>query len=276
MEEHDRCRCGVPEALRAAIARGWRGLTLTCMPSRGPVTLVAAVPEARIAALAEGGLMVGLPGRHPCGHPAGRRIRLGLAADPETALTLDLAFADARTLAERLGRDGALRLLWTRAEDGGAARADLVTLGPVIADRLREDAAHHGEWTVADPHPAGFSRLRWWRESMRASRPRLARGDLAGAEVVIVAPARGDAPDGPPAGADLELAFPSGPPLPEAPAAIGLRFDDDEQRGLAAALAGQERVAILLLDTGGAWLAQVELELGPPSRELIGEAARRR
>ena len=34
------------------------------------------------------------------------------------------------------------------------------------------------------------SRLRWWRESMRSPRPRLARGDLMGAPVVVVAPAR--------------------------------------------------------------------------------------
>jgi hypothetical protein len=129
---------------------------------------------------------------------------------------------------------------------------------------------------VADPHPDGFSRLRWWRESMRSARPRLARGDLAGAPVVVIAPSV----DGTAAGsidrADLVLAFPSGPPLPEAPARIRLRFEDDEQRRFAASLADQERVAILMLDVGGAWLAQVELELGEDSRALIADASRAR
>ena len=211
----------------------------------------------------------------PCGHPAHGRVSLALAGDPATSLALDLGFADARVLAGRLGRDGRLRLLWARAEDAAVARADLVTLGPEISERLRRDAAHHGEWRVADPHPVGFSRLRWWRESMRSPRPRLARGDLAGAPVVVVAPARAPAGAHPqaPAGADLELAFPSGPPLPEAPSGIRLRFDGDEQRRLAADLARQESVAILLLDVGGAWLAQVELELGAGSRALIADAA---
>ena len=193
------------------------------------------------------------------------------------ALNLDLAFADARALAARLGRDGCLRLVWARAEDATTARIDLVVLGPAISDRLRVDAAHHGEWRVADPHPDGFSRLRWWRESMRSGRPRLVRGDLAGAPVVVIAPSEdGRAPADAPDRADLELAFPSGPPLPDAPAGIRLRFDDDDQRRLAGALAGQERVAIMMLDVGGAWLAQVELELGQEGRELIADASRRR
>jgi hypothetical protein len=53
--------------------------------------------------------------------------------------------------------------------------AALCALGPAIAKRLRADAAYQGEWRVADPTPDGFSRLRWWRESMRSGRPRLAR-----------------------------------------------------------------------------------------------------
>ena len=40
-------------------------------------------------------------------------------------------------------------------------------------------------------------------------------------------------------------------------------------------LGRQERVAILLLDAGGAWLAQVELELGEEGRALIADARRR-
>jgi hypothetical protein len=263
------------DELRSAIARGWRGLALACVPARGPATAVCAAPGALIAGLSEQGLAVGLPPRLPCGHPAHRRISLALAADAAIALTLDLAFADARAVAERLGRDGHLRLVWARAEDAAVARVDLVVLGPEIADRLRLDAAHHGEWRAADPHPAGFSRLRWWRESMRSPGPRLARGDLAGAPVVVVAPAREDAP-APAAAADLELTFPSGPPLPEAPAGIRLRLERPEQRRLASALARQETVAILLVDVGGAWLAQVELELDDESRALITEAAGRR
>jgi hypothetical protein len=104
-------------------------------------------------------------------------------------------------------------------------------------------------------------------------RPRLARGDLAGAPVVIIAAA--DACGRGRDHADLEPAFPSGPPLPEAPAGIRLRFDDEEQRRLAEALVAQERVAILL-DAAGAWLAQVELELGEEARALIADASRGR
>ena len=129
------------------------------------------------------------------------------------ALNLDLAFADARALAARLGCDGCLRLVLARAEDGATARIDFVVLGPAISDRLRVDAAHHGEWRVADPHPDGFSRLRWWRESMRSGRPRLARGDLAGAPVVVIAPSEdGRAPADAPDRADLELDFPRAAP----------------------------------------------------------------
>jgi hypothetical protein len=43
--------------------------------------------------------------------------------------------------------------VWARAEDASPARVDLVLLGPEIAERLRADAAHMGEWSVADPHP---------------------------------------------------------------------------------------------------------------------------
>jgi hypothetical protein len=277
MSDEERvCRCGVSEGLRLAIERGWRGLALGCVPAAGPVTAVCAAPADRIDALAGRGLAVGLPPRRPCGHPAHRRITIALAGDHGVALNLDLAFADARALAARLGRDGCLRLVWARAEDAATARVDLCVLGPAISERLRGDAAHSGEWRVADPHPDGFSRLRWWRESMRSARPRLARGDLAGAPVVVIAPSV----DGTAAGsidrADLVLAFPSGPPLPEAPARIRLRFEDDEQRRFAASLADQERVAILMLDVGGAWLAQVELELGEDSRALIADASRAR
>ena len=174
------CRCGVSGALRVAIERGWRGLALGCVPPRGPVTAVCAAPADRIDELAARGLAVGLAPQRACGHPAHRRVTIAPAGDQEMALNPDLAFADARALAARLGRDGCLRLVWARAEDAATARIDLVVLGPAISDRLRVDAAHHGEWRVADPHPDGFSRLRWWRESMRSGRPRLARGDLAG------------------------------------------------------------------------------------------------
>lgn len=273
----DGCRCGVPEGLRSAIAGGWRGITVSCAPATGPATLVCAAPAARIDALAEQGLAVGLPTPRPCGHPSHPRVTLAPAGDPQTALTLDLGFADARALAARLGRDGRLRLVWARAEDGAPVRADLVLLGAAIVDRLLADAAHFGEWSVADPLPPGFSRLRWWRESMRSPRPRLARGDLVGAPVVIVAPARArEAGSAGPQPADLDLAFPSGPPLPEAPARIRLCFDGEEQARLAVELARQGSVAILLLDVGGGWLAQVELALDEASRELIADAARRR
>lgn len=273
MSDHG-CRCGVPHGVRSAIAQGWRGITVTCAPAAGPVTLVCAAPGACIEALAEQGVAVGLPAPSPGGRPSHPRVTFALVGDPETAMTLDLAFSDARALASRLARDAGLRLVWARAEDGAPVRADLVLLGPAIVDRLLVDAAHHGEWSIADPVPPGFSRLRWWRESMRSPRPRLARGDLMGAPVVVVAPARAaDGPAAEPPPADLELAFPSGPPLPQAPAGIRLRFDGAEQAALAAELARQESVAILLLDVGGAWIAQVELALGEASRGLIADVA---
>ena len=156
------------------------------------------------------------------------------------------------------------------------ARIDLVVLGPAISDRLRVNAAHHGEWrvttrtrTASRGSGGGGSRCARAVPGWPAATWPARRGGhraLRGREG-----ARGRA--GP---ADLELAFPSGPPLPDAPAGIRLRFDDDEQRRLAEALAGQERVAILMLDVGGAWLAQVELELGQEGRELIADASRRR
>jgi hypothetical protein len=111
---------------------------------------------------------------------------------------------------------------------------------------------------------------------MSSARPRLARGDLAGAPVVVIAPARASAAERTLQPADIEIACPSGPPLPEAPAGFGLGLEDEEQRRLAAALADQERVAILLLDAGGAWVARVELELGAETRALIAAAARPR
>ena len=113
-------------------------------------------------------------------------------------------------------------------------------------------------------------------DALRAA-PRLARGDLAGAPVVIIAAdARAGGGGGPPPGRSRWSSSPRGRRCPRPPPAVGLSLDGEEQRRLAAALAGQERVAILLLDAGGAWLAQVEIELGAETRSVIAEAARRR
>ncbi|HSJ72701.1 MAG TPA: hypothetical protein VK904_00160, partial [Miltoncostaeaceae bacterium] len=117
-----------------------------------------------------------------------------------------------------------------------------------------------------------------WAATARAARvgPRRGRGPgrrARGGHRALRRPhgARGRAGPGRP-----RAGLPLGPPLPEAPAGIRLRFEDDEQRRLAKALGGQERVAILLLDVSGAWLAQVELELGEESRALIADASRGR
>jgi hypothetical protein len=73
---------------------------------------------------------------------------------------------------------------------------------------------------------------------------------------------------------DIELAFPSGPPVPEAGPAIRLRLDDPGQRALAEVLRRQGAVAILLVDDAGQWLAQVDLALGAESRRLVEDAVR--
>jgi len=276
MAATDPCGCPVPGPVRAAIARGWRGLTVSRADPGVPVTLVCALEGARIAALADHGLAVGLPGRS-AGPGAGTRVALALAGDRGIAMTLDLGFADARAVASRIGADGAVLLMWARAEDARPVRADLVALGPETADRLRAQAARLGEWRVDDPRPEGFSAARWRRESLRPPPARLVRGDLPGAPVAVLAPVPAPGAPCPDEGPfDLELGFPLGPPVPEAGSAIRLGFAEPGQRELAAGLAAQDRAAILVVDGRGGWLAQVELRLGADGRALIADAARGR
>jgi hypothetical protein len=239
--------------------------------------LVCAVSGARLGALAERGVALGLPTRSEAGRrPRARRVAFTLIEDPALAVTLDLAFAGARALIARLGDGGVLGVAWVRAEDAHPLRVDLVRLPVASADDLRRAAARAGEWCIADPIPEGFSRGAWAREAARPVAARLARGGAAAAPVVVVArapPGPREVPDPTPAGtAAIELAFPGGPPIPEAAASIRLSLDEDEQRRLAARLCHQGEVPILLVDRAGNWLAQIGLELAWETRVLISEA----
>ncbi|MGD9694240.1 MAG: hypothetical protein AB7V42_01090 [Thermoleophilia bacterium] len=271
-------RCPLPAHLREGIRRGWRGLAIGASSPGEPVSVVCAVAADRIPALAERGLAVGLPARPPSSPRGPRRVALALVSDRSVGLTLDLAFADARAIVARIGAEGRVRLVWARQEDGTPVRADLVGLSPQTAERLRHEAARQGEWRVEDPHPAGFSRRRWMLEAAQPPPPRLARGDISGAPVVVVAPVdtAGTAPEAADAPGDIELEFPLGPPIPEAGSAIRLRFDDPRQRELARDLADQERVAVLLVDGMGGWIAHVDVTLGASRRGIIAAAARGR
>lgn len=280
MDCHRWCERHVTPALRAAIARGWSGLTVAEGRPAGRVWLVCAAPAARIDALARGGVAVGLPVPSGAGRPRGsRRVAFALIEDPATLVSVDLGFAASRALISRVGRDGVMGVAWVRAQDARPARADLIRLPASCAERLRAEAAREGEWRTADPTPEGFSAGAWAREAARPVPARLARGDAEAAPVVVVA----RVPAGPgegarerPAPADIELAFAGGPPLPEADARIRLRLDDDHQRRLAARLCHQDEVPILLVDRAGGWLAQIGLELAWDTRLLISEALRAR
>ena len=271
------CERAVTPALRAAVARGWRGLTVSDAHTDGPVWLVCAAPAGRIPALAARGVAVGLPAPTAPGRPAGsRRVAFALIEDPAAAVTMDLGFAGSRALVRRLGTEGVLGVVWLRAEDARPVRADMVRLPGASAERLRTEAAREGEWSTADPTPEGFSPAAWAREAMLPVPARLARGGAEAAPVVVVArapAAPGGPPDPPEAGPpDIELAFPGGPPVPEAADRIRLRLNGDDQRRLAARLCHQDEVPILLVGRAGDWLAQLSLRLGWDVRMLIAEA----
>lgn len=281
MDCHRWCERPITPALRAAIGRGWRGVSVADARVGGPVWLVCAVPAARVDALAARGLAIGLPAASVPGRPRGpRRIALALIEDPSMGVTLDLGFADSRALVARIGAEGALGVVWVRAEDARPARVDMVRLPAESADRLRTEAAREGEWRTGDPTPEGFSPGAWRREAALPVPARLVRGGAEAAPVVVVARSPsgpGDEPDPAPAGpADIELSFANGPPVPEAAASIRLRLVGDEQRRLAARLCHQDEVPILLVDRAGNWLAQISLELGWDTRVLIAEALRAR
>ena len=279
MDCHRWCEGALTPALRAAIDRGWRGLTVVAPDERAPVRLVCAVPADRIEGLAARGLAVGLPVPRPGRHGGPRRVALALVEDPEVAVALDLGFASARALAARLGAEGMLGVVWVRAEDARPARVDMVRLPSVSADRLRSAAAREGEWSTRDPTPEGFSASAWAREAARPAAARLARGGAEAAPVVVVARAPSATREGEdpgPEDPDLEFTFADGPPVPEAAARIALRLEDDEQRRLAARLCHQDEVPILVVDRAGNWLAQISLELAWDTRVLISEALRAR
>lgn len=275
MTDPHECRRLLPPALRDAVGRGWRGLAVVGDRPGQRLRLACVVPRARLGELAAAGLAVGMPSDPPSATPGGqRRVVLALVGDPAVAMTLDLGFADARSLVGRLGADAALDLVWGDAATGRPLRMDVVGLSPAAADRLRAEAALQGEWRTHDPVPSGFSAREWAHEAGCGGPARLARGHRRGAEVVVVATVGyGMTPRGP-GRPDLELAFPAGPPVPEAPGGIRLWFGDDRQRALARALRGQEAVAILLVDRRGRWLAQLDLGLGDDCRALIADAVR--
>jgi hypothetical protein len=264
----------VPPDLGAAVRRGWRGLAVVPDEAGARVRLACAVPASEIESLAARGLAIGMPGEVPVDRRRGaRRVVLALVGDPSVALSLDLGFADARSLLARVGRDGAIDLVWVGAEDGRPRRRDVVGLSRPTAERLRREAALQGEWRTTDPAPEGFGTREWRAEAARPAAARLACGARTGAPVVVVAPV------GPwvlePLGRpDIELAFPAGPPVPEAGHTIRLRLDDPAQRALAGRLRRQESVAILLVDEAGHWIAQVDLALGDDSRRLVDDAVR--
>ncbi|MGD9573302.1 MAG: hypothetical protein AB7V62_15570 [Thermoleophilia bacterium] len=274
MAGHEHCSCVMPPALRAAIRRGWSGLAVIGDAPGRRVRLACVVPSGRVEALAAAGLAIGLPASSPAGGIGGpRRVMLALVGDPSLAITLDLGFADARSLLGHIGADREVDLLWVEDVTGRPLRMDVVGLSAGTSERLRVEAALQGEWRTHDPAPSGFSAREWAREARAGGPPRLARGGRRGAAVVVVAPAGGPA-DPRPGRPDIELAFPAGPPVPEAGDAIRLWLDDPAQRSLARDLRGQRSVAILLIDDRGRWLAQIELELGHGSRGLIADAVR--
>ena len=271
----------IPPPLHAAIGRGWRGVAVADAAPGDPVRLVCAVPGARIASLAPRGLAVGLPTPSRAGRPGGpRRVALALSGDPAMVTMVDLGFADARALVARLGADGALGLVWVRAEDGVPVRTDVVGLSAALADRLRTEAAREGEWCAADPAPEGFSADEWVRVCASTEGACLARGDGGDGDVVVVAhtppPLGAEEPPAELRPPDIELTFAGGPPIPEAASSIRLHLDRPGQRALAARLCRQAEVRILMVDRAGRWLAQVDLALGTDTRELIAAALRSR
>ncbi len=273
MAGHDHCSCVMPPALRAAVRRGWTGLAVIGDAPGRRVRLACVVPSGRVEALAAAGLAIGLPASAPADGIGGpRRVVLALVGEPAVAMTLDLGFADARSLLGHIGADGEVDLLWVEDVTGRPLRMDVVGLSPGTSERLRVEAALQGEWRTDDPAPAGFSAREWAREARAGGPPRLARGGRRGAAVVVVAPV--GAADTRPGRPDIELGFPAGPPVPEAGDAIRLWLEDPAQRSLARELRGQRSVAILLVDDRARWLAQVELELGHGSRALIADAVR--
>ncbi len=264
----------VPPDLGAAVRRGWRGLTVVPDGGGGRVRLACAVPAAEIEPLADRGLAIGMPGDvGPDRRTGPRRVVMALVGDPSVSMSLDLGFADARVLLGLVGTEGAIDLVWVGAEDGRPRRRDVVAVSRPTAERLRREAAVQGEWRTTDPAPDGFGTREWRAEAARPAAARLACGVRGGAPVVVVAPV-GPYVLEPLGRPDLELAFPAGPPVPEAGRTIRLRFDDPGQRALADRLRDQDSVAILLVDEAGRWIAQVDLALGADSRRLVEDAVR--
>lgn len=264
----------LPGSLRDAVARGWTGLAIASVVPPGPVVCAAAVDADRVAALAAQGLAIGLPAgplRARPGRP--RRVALSLAADPSVAVTMDLAFADARRAAERIGASARVCLLWMAAGSGIPLRADMVPLDHCTARRVCLEAALSGEWRVDDPRPAGFSRLGWWREAAGPGSGRLVCGDLAGARVAVVAPiGPAHAPPNPDEG--VSIPFGAGPPVPEADRHVWVDLSAPRQRAMARQLLAQDAVAVHLVDpnAGGEWVARIMVAVDDRLRQGITDA----
>jgi hypothetical protein len=129
----------IPAALREAVRDGWRGLSVGELAAGGPVALVCAADAARLPALAERGLWIGLPLAPPGDGP--RCVVIAVGGAPDMTLTLDLASAGVREVVGQIGAFEALDVVWVRGEDAVPVRTDLVLLSDETAERLRAEAA---------------------------------------------------------------------------------------------------------------------------------------
>lgn len=174
----------VPGALAAAIAVGWRGLTLVTgrAPSR-PVTLVHAPAEPGPAGAARLGLTL-----------AGGRLALCLAGSrPGTRsprLVLDLRMAAARALVGAMAGAGELPLVDLGRPAGCPSRAGRASLGDA-AETLRTACARAGEWHVQDPGDGLAASIRYRLEAA-GPLPRLISGPRLGDPPTLVVPAGGE------------------------------------------------------------------------------------
>ena len=171
----------VPQALRDAIARGWRGLTIVTGRDDGrPVTLVRAGEPASMGAA--GGLRIGLcAGRHG---PVPDRLALRLGDGDGMQLSLDLRLAGVRALVRSLAAAGRLVLA-----DASGVPARRVSIAPA-AEAMRLACARAGEWYADDPGGGLVPAMRWRLEA-DGSMPRLMSGARRGDPPVLAIPAGG-------------------------------------------------------------------------------------
>lgn len=177
----------VPDALAAAIARGWRGLTIvTGREDDRPVTLVRA---AEPAGPSPGGARLHVRVEPLAPGPVPGRLVVQLADEGSglpgvDSLALDLRLAGVRAVVRRLAEAGALVLDASRPERG---RLHRVSPEPA-AELLRTASARAGEWHVSDPHGGLASSVRW-RIDADAAMPRLMAGARRGDLPLLALPA---------------------------------------------------------------------------------------